>query len=208
MTGYDSKRKMAADKFIAAEERKVGERYGYVPKLHPSEWMNDHNEDNLDMVAQPAQEPVKHWSDCAVHNGLAYPAGECDCGVAPKSEREALKLALEALEDLPGFRADIDNAITAIKEALAQPAQEPVAWVCEGFASDEKHAIDYWQENVDDIPIGTLLYTTSPKREWVGLIDTDIGNEFVRFQIKGGFTEFEYAVRAIEAKLKEKNNGT
>jgi hypothetical protein len=39
---------MAADKFIAAEERKVGERYGYVPKLHPSEWMN----------AQPAQEPA------------------------------------------------------------------------------------------------------------------------------------------------------
>jgi len=39
-------------------------------------------------------------------------------------EREALKLALEALEDLPRFRADIDNAITAIKEALAQPAQE------------------------------------------------------------------------------------
>ena len=58
MTGYDSKRAAAADKFIAAEERKVGERYGYVPKLHPSEWMNDHNEDNLDMVAQPAQEPV------------------------------------------------------------------------------------------------------------------------------------------------------
>jgi hypothetical protein len=46
--GFPAKRKMAADKFIAAEERKVGERYGYVPKLHPSEWMN----------AQPAQEPV------------------------------------------------------------------------------------------------------------------------------------------------------
>jgi hypothetical protein len=39
---------------------------------------------------------------------------------------EALNLALRVLEDLPGFRADIDNAITAIKEALAQPAQEPV----------------------------------------------------------------------------------
>jgi hypothetical protein len=39
-------------------------------------------------------------------------------------EREALKLALKVLEDLPGFRADIDNAITAIKEALAQPALE------------------------------------------------------------------------------------
>ena len=39
-------------------------------------------------------------------------------------EHEALKLALKVLEDLPGFRADIDNAITAIKEALAQPEQE------------------------------------------------------------------------------------
>jgi hypothetical protein len=58
--GFPAKRAMAADKFIAAEERKVGEQYGYVPKLHPSEWMNDHNKDNLDMVAQPAQEPVAY----------------------------------------------------------------------------------------------------------------------------------------------------
>lgn len=36
----------------------------------------------------------------------------------PAQEREALKLALEVLENLPGFRADIDNAITAIKEVL------------------------------------------------------------------------------------------
>ena len=64
--GFPAKRKMAADKFIAAEERKVGERYGYVPKLHPSEWMN----------AQPAQEPVAHlweclgrWSAYLVENG-------------------------------------------------------------------------------------------------------------------------------------------
>ena len=45
-------------------------------------------------------------------------------------KEEALKLALRVLEDLPGFRADIDNAITAIKEALAQPAQEPVCPAC------------------------------------------------------------------------------
>jgi len=68
MTGYESKRAAARDKllddddtqvyqqaaafiaaaFIAAEERKVGTRYGYVPKLHPSEYMDE----------QPAQEPV------------------------------------------------------------------------------------------------------------------------------------------------------
>ena len=23
---------------------------------------------------------LKHWSDCAVHNALAYEPGECDCG--------------------------------------------------------------------------------------------------------------------------------
>ena len=26
------------------------------------------------------QEPVAHWSDCAIHSEPAYPAGECDCG--------------------------------------------------------------------------------------------------------------------------------
>jgi hypothetical protein len=73
--GFAAKRAMAADKFIAAEERKVGERYGYVPKLHPSEWMN----------AQPAQEPVAHlwvclgrWSAYLVENGK-----QADC--APPS---------------------------------------------------------------------------------------------------------------------------
>jgi hypothetical protein len=27
-----------------------------------------------------------HWSDCAVHNGPAYPAGLCDCGVAQPAQ--------------------------------------------------------------------------------------------------------------------------
>ena len=43
------------------------------------------------------------------------------------------------------------------------------------------------------------------QRQWVGLCDTDIGDEYVRFEIQGGFNRFEYAVRAIEAKLKNKN---
>ena len=51
---------------------------------------------------------------------------------------EALKLALEALENISTALREDDvlgndselmlNAITAIKEALAQPEQEPVAW--------------------------------------------------------------------------------
>jgi hypothetical protein len=62
-------------------------------------------------------------------------------------EEEALKLALEALENLINYdySGQPDNgidlagveAITAIKEALAQQAQEPVAWgVFEGNLHD------------------------------------------------------------------------
>jgi hypothetical protein len=84
----------------------------------------------------------------------------------------------------------------------AQPAQEPVAWVCEGFASDEKHAIDYWQEDADDIPIGTLLYTKPPKRPWVGLTDEEMylncPNWLSQEQCKAW-------IQQIEAALKDKN---
>ena len=48
------------------------------------------------------------------------------------TEREALKLALEALKKshiCPLLPDDCAEAITAIKEALAQPEQEPVAWM-------------------------------------------------------------------------------
>jgi hypothetical protein len=29
-----------AAEFIAAENKKVASRYGYIPKLHPSEWQD------------------------------------------------------------------------------------------------------------------------------------------------------------------------
>ena len=88
----------------------------------------------------PQQEPVKHWSDCAVHNAPAYPAGPCDCGVAQEPEREALKLALKlvlrALDDIankthdswlhtPQAQRMARELIKPIEAALAQPAQEP-----------------------------------------------------------------------------------
>ncbi len=51
----------------------------------------------------------------------------------------------------------------------------------------------------------TKALANPPQRTWVGLTDEDIGDEYVRFEIQGGFNKFEYAVKAIEAKLKEKN---
>ena len=61
-------------------------------------------------LAQPAQEPVATlFGTLPVYDNTPPQLAQ---------EREALKLALEVLENLPGFRADIDNAITAIKEVL------------------------------------------------------------------------------------------
>jgi nicotinamidase-related amidase len=121
---------------------------------------------------------------------------------------EAMKQALEVLEQinqlsigenaiaLPG---EIDAAMDNLRAAIEQAA-EPVAWVCEGISSDEKHSIDYQQEDIDALPVGTMLYTTPPvvPRQWVGLTDEEV-NEFYWISA--------LTVEAIEAKLKEKNGG-
>jgi len=89
-------------------------------------------------------------------------------------EREALKLALEALNakviGTTGRMQKTHNAITAIKEALAQPAQEPVAWMV--YTQDGQSV--YVTDNPTDIQEGQRalpLYTAPPQREWVGLTD-------------------------------------
>jgi hypothetical protein len=33
-----------------------------------------------EMTAADLGLPIKHWSDCAVYNSPAFPAGPCDCG--------------------------------------------------------------------------------------------------------------------------------
>jgi hypothetical protein len=162
---------------------------------------------------------------------------------------EALRLALEALETLMIERGSIyDQAITAIKEALAQPEpnykkalevwldktewvqetvkphelgmhradvlkqrieatlaqpeQEPVAWIWEkedGYTSIETHSLsDEDMKNVG-VKIMKPLYTTPPQRTWTGLTDKD------RFELAKAQYGWEDLLFAAEAKLKEKN---
>ena len=84
---------------------------------------------------------------------------------------EALKLALDALERCVATCFDpyaheqamswsehfVNQTITAIKEALAQPEQEPVAWA---KFSAKGNIIDLLSEPDDDY---TPLYTTPPQ---------------------------------------------
>ena len=99
-------------------------------------------------------------------------------------KEEALKLALEALED-----KHYQEAHYLIVQALTQPAQKPVAWY-------DKHGMI----THDPFEGVTPLYTTPPKRPWVGLT-----REESLSILDDCRTPITY-VSMIEAKLKEKNS--
>ena len=87
-------------------------------------------------------------------------------------ERETLTLALEALNHLQPTAltsfytiGDRDKAITAIKEALAQPEQEPVARVIDNGTPEGATEWIPFTNRVEPLETGDLLYTTPPLRQ-------------------------------------------
>ncbi len=115
-------------------------------------------------------------------------------------DRELLQQLFNALEDevkiylandfaIPEW---LDKTVATLRTRLAQPEPEPVAWMEDNI---EFYAKDY-KTNSCTIP----LYTSPPKKEWVGLTREEIWH---MSQYNCG-TRGEFA-KAIEAKLKEKN---
>ena len=113
--------------------------------------------------------------------------------------KEALKLALEALTNaywptesdlMPAHNIkECADAITAIKEALAQPEQEPVAdhfdcgtYLGSHIGKEIKHRIENY---------------SPPQRTWVGLTNEERADCWETIP--------ELAMKKVEAKLKEKN---
>ena len=209
--GYQAKRQMAADKFIAAEERKVGERYGYIPKLHPSEWMDE----PAHCQCPACKDGVIHASDCAVHTGPAYSLGPCDCGVEKGQEEDWGALAEKQLASIKrDTQASFEDAMVCathkvMAEFEAQPAQEPVAWMYD-WLCDGKLITGWIAHNEAEIPKLVAsnirpLYTTPPKREWVGLTDGDLLQIRETVQVVEGRSLLQSLTKAIEQALKEKN---
>ena len=145
------------------------------------------------------------------------------CPAEVDMTQELLKLALEALEtelsidwtNNDEFNASAEKmheAITAIKEALAQPEQEPVAWM---FEHDETGRMNYVSNDGIHNPTMFLemnpryalvcpLYTTPSQRTWVSLTNEEIDSYF---ENHGWSPSKDYypVIKAIEVKLKELN---
>ena len=131
---------------------------------------------------------------------------------------EALKLALEALvlnnvewkhladsgdsgdwsaEDQDHYK-QTEEAITAIKEALAQPEQEPVAF-CK---VEDVYNNDSLLTQLG-VKRGDLLYTTPPQRTWVGLTPQE--RDEINERVYGAVPHHVAFHAAIEQALREKN---
>ena len=120
---------------------------------------------------------------------------------------EALKLALEALEDLGMKHYESTGEVlyketfAAIKEALAQPEQEPVALVIDGVLVKSALPEKYTGH----------LYTAPPQRPWV----EPTGNEWFDWwrvspvanetEAEIDFADFLIIAQAVVAKLKDDN---
>ena len=136
---------------------------------------------------------------------------------------EALKLALSTLDEVrqETFRLMRDgqklyaedkvwSTIISIKEVLAQPEQEPVAWqFMNGINFRKRRPDDFDDLASDGLPYWKPLYTTPPQRTWVGLTKEEIA-EFDTWhdhrEEEVGWCNPSEIVAYIEAKLRSKNN--
>ncbi len=113
---------------------------------------------------------------------------------------DALEWNLPVIEDF-GDKEQLHKqhkSIETLRARLAQPEPEPVAWrkLWEG----ETEYTYYWMNRYQG---SEPLYTAPPQREWQGLTDEEIMSLLPgAVRLPPGWSE---TVRAIEAKLKEKN---
>ena len=123
--------------------------------------------------------------------------------------REAMQMALEALERYGGVDQRACDAEEALRQAL-ETEQEPVATVT-SESGNPNLSMSWWHEPA--LPVGTKIYTSPPKAaEWVGLTEDEIWE--CNKAKSGSAVEFHICVEhqnvldfaeAVEAKLREKN---
>jgi hypothetical protein len=135
--------------------------------------------------------------------------------------RDAARQELEALEPMQNDRDDtaIQRAITALRAALEQPEQEPVAWLRREELADLQ-TCNYrrlgadspriWAPHQADTPTpeeGLVpVFTHPPRREWRGLKEWEINDGLDQLPTEDVCSwSFRKGVYFAEAALKERN---
>ena len=113
--------------------------------------------------------------------------------------RQELERALEAIESACKRIDELKAENKTLKEALAQPEQEPVAYISN---KRQRLNIELKPQTFVEIPTVTdwemPLYMKPQQRTWVGLTDEDD----IDWEEGDNLRDL---VKAIETKLKEKN---
>jgi len=134
---------------------------------------------------------------------------------------EALKMAIEAMERAEEVDWELNSihvlnilqAIQACKEALEQPAQEPVAWneeefnaIAYAYRSCPAHEIEMISECYQDL-VDYVLSITHPAPSWQGLSDDEVNDLHHKWIMNSDNkdTQYDFA-RAIEQAVKDKNS--
>ena len=122
-----------------------------------------------------------------------------DLRTAAQQALEALKLAIGVLSDEDETESNAVRAsIKAIKTALAEPEQEPVAWMV--YTQDGKSVcVTDNPADFTDEHRALPLFTAPPRREWRSLSEEEID------AIQWHGSPFQFA-RAVEAALRSKNH--
>jgi hypothetical protein len=135
------------------------------------------NARELGLDYEPAQQQVIEHASCQGMN----------CGITRTDQEHSMECQAEHAAAIAGG-------------AFVKPAQqqEPVATVTSETGADI--SMSWWHEPA--LPVGIKLYTSpQPSKPWVGLTPAEAGALW-----KVGMTPHEFSC-AIEAKLREKNNG-
>ena len=113
---------------------------------------------------------------------------------------EAMKQALSVLETGEYIGGVTERLRQAIEQA---EKQKPYAYIYETNGQFGVHQSLRHEQYNGRYPDKTIpVYTSPPKREWVGLTDEDVTELFCDYD----GSQFPAFARAIEAKLKEKNH--
>ena len=120
------------------------------------------------------------------------------------TDRELMQQALEALLEV-NYDQAYAKEVSALRERLAQPVQEPV-WIQPNHFQKARQAPFLCRvepaKRDDFVP----LYTTPPQRQWQGLTDEEINSVRHNRDWTAPWTDLVFA-RAVESKLREKNHG-